>query len=453
MNSETVSGLVLPVALLLIVAGLGTGYFLWTESREIFFASRYFRLLDRISDHVEQGMAGRRAVMFSALSGADVTNLATLQHQPGFVLPGDFVEQLTRAQKSNPPVDPVATRTTLTRRQEGGRHWLVASFAGQITNGGSERGRATFEVKTDLVTLVERITAQWLASPFRAGSRFDYLLVTDGAEQQLLFAPRGASGQVGSLEEIRDAAGTVTPLELRAEATDVVFAGRRYKLFVRPLHVRLDRLSAGTQDLEEEWRIAGLVASDRFRSASLAIHYGLLATAVFVSFGLLLAYPLFEVRFLGSRDSLGRIRVSRLFLSVVLFTSLATLGMTDCWGYGSARSVTDEQLDTLGRRIKDAFLEEKQQLDAVAERLSSAAVLESVVTDPKQGETRIWKTQPWMRVSEETDVIAESLAPVTRVYLDADQRSNETALSHHERLWRSSSPSERALLLRRRQAS
>ena len=375
-----------PAALLILVVAGSSAFVLWSESRQNYFASRYFRVLGRIADHIGDAAGARRDVIFHAVRGEQLEDLRALRGQATILVSSlaavecAFDADSPRADCSRQNGTSLAVsselpsqppRLDLTLESRTAAEWMTVTYDGPINLG--ERWVTPSQpitVESDVGPLIARVIEPSLTSPFADGSRFDFLVVTDPSGARIVHAPEGSAGRVRSLEELRDTDGQRVPIEVRDDAVDVVFEGRRYKLFVSPLPIQLAPLSSGGTGVAVEWRIAGLVLADRFRADALEIHYGLLISTVFLGLLLIVAYPLFELALLGSRESLSRYRLARLFATAVGATSLTTLMVVDTLGYQSINRITNDQLTTLGQEIYDSFHHEVDRLDALAQRLT-----------------------------------------------------------------------------------
>ena len=409
MSRKNVLTFALPVAVLLFAALLGGIYFLWVDSRESYFASRYFRLLDRMGRQIERSIQGHRDVIHSAVRRRDVRDVASLAHQADFAVSCDVEglerEMLRRYQPDE--LDDVApegrdeaagstsrpcavaseagdgTEDSLSLELRGERlsPWLVATLSGAVNLG--ERWSQdidSIEIRTDLEPLVSRIAGRFMVGPFDDTGRFDSVLVIDRRGTEIVFAPPRAEAQVRSLEELRTGAGDVYQVDLRADPVVVRFGGNRYQLFVKPLPIRIAALAEDEEDVHADWMIVGLVSASRFRTDSIAIHYGLVAAAVLLSLFLLLAYPLLELAFMGSRDSFSRVRLARLVVSVMLGSSFGALCVVDLLAYMTVKRITDGQLEQLSTRVEAEFVKERREMESLLERLSGEAFVDRVTS-------------------------------------------------------------------------
>ena len=368
------------MTVVLLVGVAAVLLFLWTQSREEYFASRYFRVLGRISEHIEQVTLARYDVIYHAVRSRkwqDIKNL-NLESDIDVDVPAPPPE--TAQPDSCDASDVTQSAIALELVSRGSSQRLVVTDSGPLCDGSMSMPLAQpVRIVTDLGPLIERVIRSSLTSPFEHGSRFDYLVVADAQGKRILFAPEGAAGRVGSLDELRDSLGNTVAPDLQAEAVDVVFEGRAYKLFVSALTLAFEPLAPSQEVTEWTWRVAGLVSADRFRSDALEIHYALLITAVYALLLLVVSFAVIELKFRGSREGYSRHRLARLMVSVVMATSLTTLMIVDYIAYGSVNAITNTQLDDLGKKIASNFQQEWESLAQLASDLASPSAIEAVL--------------------------------------------------------------------------
>ncbi|HEX9657173.1 MAG TPA: cache domain-containing protein [Bacteroidota bacterium] len=141
----------------------------------------------------------------------------------------------------------------------------------------------------------------------------------------------------------------------------VLIAGTSFDMFLYPLHIA----PGGVEP--QDWVLVALTASERVWKESLQISPTTIILFSGLVFLIAICWPLFKLRFMGSRDELHRADVLFAMLSVFLAASIISFLVIDIFViYYSLKKDLDQQLDSFAARIEQNL---GQELDSAYSQL------------------------------------------------------------------------------------
>ena len=145
-------------------------------------------------------------------------------------------------------------------------------------------------------------------------------------------------------------------------------AGEPYKLHMQP--VRISLYEPGVSSVKngkftEDWIVAGLIRTDRFRGESLRMSYTLVLLFL-VAFALvILSTPFVKVKYLGPRNQLQTTTIIALTFSLSLISAIIGFSVLDVYIYPRLEHFLDGQLKSIAEQAQRNFNKELTQISAM----------------------------------------------------------------------------------------
>ena len=153
-----------------------------------------------------------------------------------------------------------------------------------------------------------------------------------------------------------------------SEIRDVQLAGEPYKLFMQP--VRISLYEPGVSSVKngkftEDWIVAGLIRTDRFRGESLRMSYTLVLLFLLAFALVILSTPFVKVKYLGPRNQLQTTTIIALAFSLSLISAIIGFSVLDLYIYPRLEHFLDGQLKSIADQAQRNFNKELTQISAM----------------------------------------------------------------------------------------